>query len=128
MTRLAQLIALEEGFFHSGTIPAVRHNPGDLRHSPHSQHPGGPAHANDIGTIDNDAEGWADLDRQLQLYAQRGLTLQQTIFEWAPQSDGNDPTRYLSAVLLGFAGAVTAETLLSEVLLIPGAPPPSSNA
>jgi hypothetical protein len=116
MTRLAYLIAQEEGFFRSGTIPAIRHNPGDLRHSPHSQHPGNP---NDIGTIDNDADGWADLERQLLLDAQRGLTLQQAIFEWAPASDGNDPTRYLSNVLAGFAGAVTAETLLTQVLTIP---------
>ena len=124
MTRLAQLIAREEGFFRAGTIPAIRHNPGDLRHSPHSQHPGGPAHGNDIGTIDNDADGWADLERQLQLDAARGLTLQQAIFEWAPASDGNDPGRYLNDVLQGFGGAVTAQTLLHQVLLIPAIPTP----
>ena len=121
MTRLAQLIAREEGFFKSGTIPAIRHNPGDLRHSPHSQHPGGPAHANDIGTIDTDADGWADLERQLLLDAQRGLTLQQAIFEWAPASDGNDPGKYLSDVLQGFGGQVTAQSSLTQVLRIPAA-------
>lgn len=121
MTRLAQLIAREEGFFKSGTIPAIRHNPGDLRHSPHSQHPGGPAHTNDIGTIDTDADGWADLERQLLLDAQRGLTLQQAIFEWAPASDGNDPGKYLSDVLLGLGATVTAQTPLTQVLMIPTA-------
>jgi len=115
MTRLAFLIAREEGFFRSGTIPAIRHNPGDLRHSPHSQHPGNP---NDIGTIDTDTDGWADLERQLLLDAQRGLTLQQAIFEWAPPSDGNDPARYLADVLAGFSGAVAAETPLLQVLAI----------
>jgi hypothetical protein len=118
MTRLAQLIAREEGFFRSGTLPAVRHNPGDLRHSPHSQHPGGPSHANDIGTIDTDADGWADLERQLQIDADRGLTLQLAIFEWAPEADGNNPSQYLSDVLTGFNGAVSADSPLSQVLEI----------
>ncbi len=115
MTRLAQLIAQMEGFFQPGTIPALRHNPGDLRHSPHSTHPQDP---NDIGTIDTDADGWADLERQLQIDAGRGLTLQQTIFEWAPASDNNNPAQYLSFVLEGFGGAVSPNTPLAQVLLI----------
>jgi len=116
MTRLAQLIAKQEGFPVPGTIPAVRHNPGDLRHSPHSQHPAGDP--NCIGYIDTDQDGWLDLEHQLQLYAERGFTLQQTIFEWAPASDGNDPGGYLANVLAGFEGAVAAETPLAEVLKI----------
>ena len=116
MTRLAHLIAQQEGFFVPGTIPAVRHNPGDLRHSPNSSH--APNDPNGIGFIETDELGWQDLERQLQLYAQRGFTLQQTIFQWAPASDGNDPSGYLNFVLDGFAGAVTEATLLTEVLMI----------
>jgi hypothetical protein len=52
MTRLAKLIATEEGFFTSGSLPQRNRNPGDLRHSPHPQHPGD---ANAIGVIDSDA-------------------------------------------------------------------------
>jgi hypothetical protein len=109
MTRIAQLIAKREGFGVPGKIPTIRHNPGDLRHSPHSSHQGiGP---DDIGIIDNDADGWADEERQLQLYAVRGLTLRQAIEEWAPKRDGNDPEAYLAFVLQGIA-----DTPLSEVL------------
>ena len=119
MTRLAYLIAREEGFFCAGTLPAVRHNPGDLRHSPHSQHPGGPVYKNDIGTIDSDADGWADLERQLQIDARRGLTLRQAIYEWAPAGDGiNDPGKYLSDIIVGFAGQFSPDSPLSAVLAV----------
>ena len=119
MTRLAYLIAREEGFFRAGTLPAVRHNPGDLRHSNHSQHPGGPAHKDDIGTIDTDADGWADLERQLQIDAARGLTLQQAIYQWAPAGDGaNNPANYLADIIAGFAGQFGPDSPLSAVLAV----------
>jgi hypothetical protein len=111
MTRIAQLIAKREGFGKPGTIPTVRHNPGDLRHSPHSSHDGiGP---NDIGKIDTDTDGWADEERQLRLYADRGLTLRQAIESWAPAKDGNDPAAYLQFVLEGLA-----DTPLHELLKV----------
>ncbi len=116
-TRLAQLIGQEEGFGRAGVLPTVDHNPGDLRHSPHSGHADDP---NAIGQIDDDADGWADLERQLRIDAGRGLTLRQAIYSWAPEEDGNDPGHYLADVLEGFRGAVTADTPLSKVLTIPG--------
>lgn len=95
MSKLAEAIARFEGYGRPGAIPTVRHNPGDLRHSLHSSHEGiGP---NDIGIIDNDADGWSDLDRQLRLYASRGLTLAQAIHEFAPPTE-NDTDRYLKFV------------------------------
>lgn len=116
MTKLAYLIAQEEGFFKSGSLPQRRHNPGDLRHSNHSSHAGiGP---NDIGIIDNDEDGWADLERQLRMYADRGMTLGEAIYSWAPPTDGNDTPAYLQFVLDGFGGAVTVTTPLSQVLTI----------
>jgi hypothetical protein len=115
MTKLAQLIATEEGFFKAGTLPRRDNNPGDLRHSPHSEHPTDP---NAIGVIDSPADGWDDLERQLQLDAGRSLTLQQAIYEWAPPSDGNDTAAYLAFVVNGFGGAVDADTPLWQVLEI----------
>ena len=130
MTKLAQLIAREEGFFRSGTLPARNNNPGDLRHSPHSQHPGEP---NAIGVIDSVADGWADLDRQLWLDSRKltttdpetgarvplhAFTLRDAIYSWAPPSDGNDSARYLADVVAGFGGVVDADTPLSQVLEI----------
>ena len=115
MTLLAKLIAEREGFFKAGTLPARDHNPGDLRHSPHSEHPGGDPNA--IGVIDSDVDGWADLERQLQLYAERGLVLHAAIYEWAPPNE-NDTEGYLDFVVAGFGGRVDAETPLSQVLEI----------
>lgn len=116
-TRLAQLIAREEGFGRAGVLPTIRRNPGDLRHSPHSSHSGiGP---DDIGIIDTVEHGWEDLERQLLLYAGRGLTLRQAIYAWAPPSDGNDTARYLRDVVAGFYGLVGPETSLRTVLAIP---------
>ena len=114
-TKLAVLISREEGFFTSGTLPNRNHNPGDLRHSPHSEHPGDP---NAIGVIDSDADGWSDLERQLQLDAARGMTLQQAIYSWAPPTE-NNTVQYLADVLNGFGGIVDSSTPLSQVLEIP---------
>lgn len=119
MTLLAKLVAKEEGFFKAGTLPARRHNPGDLRHSPHSSHAGiGP---DDIGRIGSDREGWEDLERQLDLDADRGLTLEQMVYQYAPENE-NDSARYLANLLAGFDeaghGEITAETPLSSALLL----------
>jgi hypothetical protein len=40
----------------------------------------------DIGIIDSDADGWAVLERQLQLFASRGMTLEMAIYEFAKDS------------------------------------------
>lgn len=114
MTKLAKLIAQEEGFFRAGTLPARNHNPGDLRHSPHSQHAGD---LNGIGVIDTDAHGWEDLERQLQIDASRGVTLRQAIYSWAPPTE-NDTTGYLAFVINGFGGVVDGDTPLKAVLEI----------
>lgn len=118
MTKLARLIAKMEGFEIPGAIPTTHHNPGDLRHSPHSQHPGGPAHKDDVGTIDTDSHGWQDLERQVQIYADDGLNLRQMINVFlglpkdAPDTavdvDGNHRKIYLSAICDGLGLAPEA--------------------
>lgn len=112
MTKLALLISKEEGFGKPGTVPTRNHNPGDLRHSPHSQHPGDP---NGIGVIDNDADGWADLERQLRLYAERGMTLQQLVEEYAPPNE-NNTQRYLDYICGGLG--CLPETTVADALKI----------
>jgi hypothetical protein len=72
VTLLARLIAKEEGFGIPGSVPTRNHNPGDLRHSPHSTHTADAPDA--IRITDNDEHGWEDLERQLRLDAARGLT------------------------------------------------------
>lgn len=116
MTKLALLISKEEGFGRPGKTPTVRHNPGDLRHGPHCEHPGGTAHKNDVGTIDTDEHGWSDLERQLQIYADEGLTLRQTINLYAPPADHNDTSAYLTFVAAGLG--VSPDTPMRTVLTI----------
>ena len=109
--KLAEAIAHEEGFYIPGSLPNRDHNPGDLRHSPHSFHL--PSAPNAIGVIDNDADGWEDLNTQLREYAERDMTIQAMVFDYAPPSENNtagylayicsecncQPTDLVSAVL-----------------------------
>jgi len=113
MSKLALLIANEEGFNVPGSVPNRDNNPGDLRHSPHSFHTA--ADPDGIGQIDSVADGWADLERQLQLYADRGLTLTQAIYEFAPPSE-NDSAEYLAYICTGLGCA--PNILVSAALLI----------
>jgi hypothetical protein len=113
--RIAELIAREEGYGIPGALPTRDNNPGDLRHSPHSFHTADAPEA--IGQIDSPADGWADLVRELDLYASRGLTVAQAIYEWAPPNE-NNTAGYLAYVVNGLG--VSADTLLSEAIQIPG--------
>lgn len=115
MTLLARLISQEEGYGIPGAIPTVRNNPGDLRHSPHSSHTG--EGANDIGIIDNPEDGWADEERQLQLYAARGLTLEEMIVDYYAPASENDSQAYLRFVCN--TGGWSPQTLVSEALKTP---------
>lgn len=113
ITKLAHLIASEEGFGIPGALPTRDNNPGDLRHSPHSFHTGDP---NAIGQIPTAEEGWADLERQLELFAHRGMTLREAIYQFAPPSENNSE-RYLQFVCGGLG--CSADTLVADALLIP---------
>jgi hypothetical protein len=112
-TRLAQLIAREEGFGIPGAIPTVTNNPGDLEHAPGIQSWDGAT-----GVEPSDDQGWADLERQLQLYASRGMTLRQMVDIYAPPSE-NDTANYLTflTATLGYG----PDTPLTTILKIPAA-------
>lgn len=114
MSLLARLIAKQEGFGIAGDVPTRDDNPGDLRHAPEASHEGeGP---NDIGIIPTVAEGWADLERQLQLYAERGMTLEQAVYEFAPPTENNS-AQYLAFVVAG--GGWANDTLVADALKVP---------
>lgn len=113
MSKLAQLIAKEEGFGVPGSVPTRDHNPGDLRHSPHSEH--SPDDPNGIGIIDNDQDGWEDLERQLRLDAARGLTLTQLVYKYAPPEE-NNTAQYLKYLCDGLG--VGPNTSVEEALKI----------
>jgi|ERR1700761_3041242 len=115
MSLLARIVAREEGFGIPGSIPTVRMNPGDLRHAPGASHDGiGP---NDIGIEPSVEQGWADLERQLQLYASRGLTLRDMIINYYAPPGENDSERYLAFVCQ--VGDWSPKTLVSVALETP---------
>lgn len=114
MTLLAQLIAKEEGFGVVGAQPTRKFNPGDLRHAPNASHEG--EGSDDIGIEPTLEDGWADLERQLQLYASRDMTLRQAIYEFAPPSE-NNTRQYLLNVCSGL-GISDADIPLAQALAI----------
>lgn len=111
-TKLAQAIAREEGFGIPGTLPTRNNNPGDLRHAPDETHP---ADAPDsVGAFPDPADGWAMLERQLQLYASRGQTVQVMIEDnYAPPTE-NDSAQYLANVCAWVP--CTPDMLVSDAL------------
>jgi hypothetical protein len=111
VSKLAEAIAHEEGFYVPGSLPNRDNNPGDLRHSPHSFHTVGDPDA--IGQIANADLGWADLERQLGIYAARGLTVAQAIEEYAPPTENNSAA-YL-AYVCQYVGCQPTD-LVSDVL------------
>jgi len=117
ISRIAELIAREEGYDIPGALPTRDNNPGDLRHSPHSFHSVDAPDA--IGQIDTPADGWGDLMLQLERYAARlpPVTLAQALYEWAPPSENNTAS-YLSYVVKGLG--CSSDTLLTDALKIPG--------
>lgn len=116
-TLLAQLIAREEGFYVPGSLPQRNNNPGDLRHAPDETHP--ELTPNSVGAFPDAATGWKALEHQLSLYAGRGLTLQQAIYEFAPPSE-NDSAQYLDYVSKGLG--VIPGTPMSIALTIKETP------
>lgn len=114
MTKLAQLISRMEGFGIPGAIPTLRHNPGDLEHAPDESHPDD----NPVGEFVDDETGWAMLERQLQLDASRGWTLEQLVNTYAPPPQ-NNPTQYLNFLCAGLGLPGTAT--VAQALEIPDA-------
>jgi hypothetical protein len=98
---LACAIATQEGFFVTGTTPAVRHNPGDLRYASqlNATTPGWDGTGTPpIATFPNDAMGITALCRQLYLQVAQGQTVRQLISQWAPPNE-NDTSAYLQNIL-----------------------------
>lgn len=89
---LAQSIAQFEGFNISGSVAQRNNNPGNLRASPYATGKDSRGYA----IFPDSQTGWSALDYQLGLYSQRGLTLQEMVNIYAPASDNNSPSSYLS--------------------------------
>lgn len=111
VSKLARLIAQREGFGIQGDIPTRNHNPGDLEHAPGETHDG----PSPVGWFATDDEGWAALERQLQLFADRQMTLRAAIYTFAPPAQ-NDSEGYLNFICTGLG--CTPDTPVSKALEI----------
>jgi len=117
MSKLAQLIGKREGFGVPGDLPTRNNNPGDLMHAPGEVHPADAP--NSIGSFPTPAAGWAALERQLSLWAARGLTIAQAIETEAPPSC-NDTAEYIAFICEGLPAPSTMP--VAEALQIPDDP------
>jgi hypothetical protein len=111
MSKLAELIAKQEGFGIAGDIPTTHNNPGDLEHAPGETHNDGTP----VGEFPTVAAGWAALENQLQDYANRGLNLSQMVDIYAPPSE-NNTNAYLDFICEGLG--CQPNTLVKDALLI----------
>lgn len=93
--KLLATISSAEGFTVRGSIPNRRNNPGDLRHGPNAQHgiadpvTGQLIGPDDIGLYETLELGQSDAIRQFRLDADRGMTVEQFVFTYAPPSENN---------------------------------------
>ena len=111
MSKLAEAIAHQEGFYVTGSLPQRQNNPGDLRHGNGETHPDNQPNA--VGAFDTPEDGWAALARQLTMDSNRGWTVEQLINSYAPPSENNTQA-YLDYVCQ-YVGC-TPDTLVNDAL------------
>lgn len=110
-SKLALAVSKMEGFGIPGALPTRNNNPGDLRHAPGEMH--SPDSPDAVGSFATPEEGWAELERQIQIDADRGLTLRTFVYTYAPPNE-NDSQRYLD--FLCAQTNCSADTPLFQVL------------
>lgn len=92
---LANAISNFEGFNVAGSLAQRNNNPGNLKYAGQA---GATLGANGFAVFDSLDDGQAALLNQLNLYSSRGMTLAQMMNTYAPSSDNNDTSVYLSYV------------------------------
>jgi hypothetical protein len=111
LDQLAQAIQKVEGYYPpgsvvggvsypNGSVAYRNNNPGNLNYVGQAGATG--ADANGYAIFPDYATGYAALTAQIQLDANRGMTLQQLIYSWAPPTGdprgNNNTTAYLQSV------------------------------
>jgi hypothetical protein len=109
---LALAIAKAEGFGVPGSVPTVRHNPGDLK-----------LNGNAITTFDTDADGWEALHRQIDRirdgrsdYYAVGMTIPEMARVWTA-TEQSDWARNVIQGLREQGVTVNQATTLADLLL-----------
>lgn len=94
-SKLADAIAHQEGYYVTGSLPQRNNNPGDLRHGNGEVHPDNQPDA--VGSFPTPEAGWAALERQLVLDANRGWNVGRLVYTYAPPEE-NDSANYLAGL------------------------------
>lgn len=121
LDKLVSAVAHMEGAAVAGSIPQVRHNPGNLRyaHQANATRPDGSTLGNlavePIAEFRSTEAGICALYRDLLAKIAQGQTLRQLIYVYAPPSDGNDTAAYLANVLT-WTGITNPDQKLIELL------------
>lgn len=97
--KLARGIAIAEGYIdRSGAVldqaPARRNNPGSLRASSFAS-----GNVNGYSIFATRQDGWKGLYRQIGLDRNRGLTVEQFIYKFAPPGENRTEAYYLPLIL-----------------------------
>ena len=104
-----EAIARMEGFGVPGALPTINHSPGDLIYGPEAVSFGAIAQHGRFAVFPDDETGWNALRRWLSVPAKfdakgnlvggyLGATIEQAINRFAPPSDGNKTSVYVSNV------------------------------
>lgn len=95
ISAIASTIQQIEGYY-PGSLAYRNNNPGNLVYT---GQPGATRGAGGFAVFDSYQDGWNALQNQIQLYANRGLTIEQMMAIYAPASDPrNNPEVYAQSI------------------------------
>lgn len=114
---IAATIQQVEGYY-PGSIAYRNNNPGNLVYVGQA---GATRGDGGFAYFPNYAAGLQALNDQIQLYAARGMTIQQMMNVYAPASDGNNPSSYAGTIAAALG--VDPSTSLLELAGFPGSAP-----
>lgn len=106
---IALTIQNVEGYY-PGSLAYQNNNPGNLVYA---GQPGATPGAGGFARFASYQDGLNALNDQIQLYAGRGLTIQQMMNIYAPASDGNNPNAYAGQIANTLG--VSADTSLADL-------------
>lgn len=92
---IASTIQTQEGYY-PGSLAYTNNNPGNLVYA---GQPGATQGQNGFAVFDSYSDGMQALQNQIQLYAGRGMTIDQMMATYAPASQpGNNPSAYAQTI------------------------------
>lgn len=122
VSTIASAIQTQEGYY-PGSLAWQNNNPGNLVYAGQS---GAVRGAGGFAQFASYQDGLNALYTQIQLYAGRGMTIDQMMQVYAPASAGNNPVAYASTV--ANALGVSPDTSLADLSGLQSSAPSPSNA